>query len=206
MLQELPNSKRTVHSKCCKASIILGGQIIAPYSYKCSKCGKNTELEYDIENKPVTNLQESVHGEDGRVEKCECYGKNEDLESGLIIIHKEKCPIHKQPIVNQDYSTVTTNMDINDIRRTLMRQKFLDLREKLAEQEHRRWQEWQKYCHSKMITYPDGRIDFPQEYHSRWERQIYTPYDKLSEKEKDSDREQVDRYWPLIEEILKVLE
>lgn len=32
----------------------------------------------------------------------------------------------------------------------------------------------------------------------RWERQIATPYAELSEAEKNSDREQVDRYWPLV--------
>ena len=32
----------------------------------------------------------------------------------------------------------------------------------------------------------------------RWDRQIETPYEKLSEREKASDMEQVDRYWQLI--------
>ena len=32
----------------------------------------------------------------------------------------------------------------------------------------------------------------------RWDRQIAKPYSKLSKKEKASDREQVDRYFPLV--------
>lgn len=113
-------------------------------------------------------------------------------------------------------STFTTDMDINDIRRICLKNKFLDLREKLAELEHVRWSEWQKYLHDKTYILPDfyhktgttvqcDRIIRYKDF-EHWERQINTPYDKLSEKEKDSDREQVDRYWPLIEEILKVLQ
>lgn len=37
---------------------------------------------------------------------------------------------------------------------------------------------------------------------ARWERQIGTPYSKLSRQEQLSDLEQVDRYWPLIIELL----
>jgi hypothetical protein len=34
---------------------------------------------------------------------------------------------------------------------------------------------------------------------SRWDIQAEKPYSRLSKKEKASDMEQVDRYWPLIE-------
>jgi hypothetical protein len=38
----------------------------------------------------------------------------------------------------------------------------------------------------------------PADVIARWERQIDTSYDELTEKEKMSDREQVNKYWPLI--------
>lgn len=79
-----------------------------------------------------------------------------------------------------------------------------ELREKLAAIEHERWADWQRYVHS--VCYenkgiggePTGELTIPIEFARRWERQIETPYHELSEKEKDSDREQVDRYWQLI--------
>ena len=69
--------------------------------------------------------------------------------------------------------------------------------EELASIEHERWADWQKYCHSKMFK--DGEymcLSVPL--FERWERQIATPYSELSEEEKDSDREQVMRYWNVV--------
>ena len=77
--------------------------------------------------------------------------------------------------------------------------------EKLAAIEHERWADWQKYMHSKCVE-ADGEgmfVCFPATDYRHWERQIETAYAYLSEKEKDSDREQVDRYWPLLEETFK---
>lgn len=79
-----------------------------------------------------------------------------------------------------------------------------ELREKLAAIEHERWADWQRYVHS--VCYenkgiggePTGELIIPSELARGWERQIGTPYQELTEKEKDSDREQVDRYWQLI--------
>jgi hypothetical protein len=73
------------------------------------------------------------------------------------------------------------------------------LYEKLAAIEHERWSDWQKYVHS--VCNPDdiGNLIIPFGLVDHWERQIRTPYAKLSEKEKDSDREQVDRYWHLVQ-------
>lgn len=69
--------------------------------------------------------------------------------------------------------------------------------EKLAAIEHERWADWQKYLHSKCIRESTGLL-IPATLVKQWERQIATPYAELSEKEKESDREQVLRYWPLI--------
>ncbi len=73
-----------------------------------------------------------------------------------------------------------------------------DLFEHLAEIEHTRWADWQRYLHGLCVTNPDGSLTIPVDRVRWWERQIATPYADLSEQEKDSDREQVDRYWPLI--------
>jgi hypothetical protein len=75
-----------------------------------------------------------------------------------------------------------------------------DLREQLAAIEHERWADWQQYMHSLCHRSEDGALVIPNTLVDRWERQINTPYDQLSETEKDSDREQVDRYWHLIAE------
>lgn len=70
--------------------------------------------------------------------------------------------------------------------------------EQLAAIEHERWADWQRYAHSQGIKLHDGGILLPPPVVERWERQIATPYADLSEREKESDREQVRRYWNLI--------
>ena len=44
----------------------------------------------------------------------------------------------------------------------------------------------------------DGRLAIPADLVARWEKQIMTPYEQLSEQEKDSDREQVQRVLPVL--------
>lgn len=72
------------------------------------------------------------------------------------------------------------------------------LMEKLAAAEHERWAHWQRYMHGQGDRRPDGSLTLPAELVQRWEAQIATPYAKLSETEKESDREQVRHYLPLI--------
>ena len=77
--------------------------------------------------------------------------------------------------------------------------KILDsLIENLAAVEHERWSHWQRYIHSKGSHQPDGSLLIPAELVARWEAQIATKYADLDEREKDSDREQVRKYLPLI--------
>ncbi|WP_066519121.1 MULTISPECIES: hypothetical protein [Sphingobium] len=78
-----------------------------------------------------------------------------------------------------------------------------DLVEQLAAIEHERWSHWQLYMHSKGQKRPDGSLVFSAEAVSRWEKQATTAYADLTESEKKSDREQVDRYLPLILKTLK---
>jgi hypothetical protein len=77
-----------------------------------------------------------------------------------------------------------------------------DLLEPLAAIEHERWSHWQRYMHSKCIP-QDGALLIPAELVQRWERQLNTPYAGLTDKEKESDREQVRVYLPLIEKALR---
>lgn len=77
-----------------------------------------------------------------------------------------------------------------------------NLVEALAEIEHQRWAHWQKYLHSRCEQQSDGSMLIPAELVKKWEVQISTPYRELSEQEKQSDREQVHKYLPVIAEAL----
>jgi hypothetical protein len=80
-----------------------------------------------------------------------------------------------------------------------------ELFEKLSAIEHERWADWQTYCHSK-LKYSEYEKDgktfacyiMDAGDYEHWQDQISRDYAELSEKEKDSDREQVMRYWDLI--------
>jgi hypothetical protein len=76
---------------------------------------------------------------------------------------------------------------------------FESLVEELAALEHQRWAHWQKYVHDRGKRQPDGSIVLPPDLVARWERQINTQYADLTTEEKDSDREQVKKYRPLLE-------
>jgi len=67
-----------------------------------------------------------------------------------------------------------------------------DLIEKLAAIEHQRWSDW--HIHMVSNNNPENM--------ARWNRQAITAYKHLSEREKESDRKEVMRYWPLIAEAI----
>ena len=73
-----------------------------------------------------------------------------------------------------------------------------DLYEKLAAIQHDIWAHWQKYVHNHKLN-KDLTLSLEDVEH--WNLQIMTPYVDLTEKEKDSDREQVDKFWHLIQEL-----
>ena len=89
-------------------------------------------------------------------------------------------------------------MDQKDIRNLLH-----ELLEPLAAIEHERWSHWQQYLHSKCVPRPDGSLLIPADLVDRWQKQIDAKYDELSEHEKESDREQVRKWFPLIAAALK---
>ena len=70
--------------------------------------------------------------------------------------------------------------------------------EQLAAVEHERWSHWQRYLHSKGVRQPDGALLIPADLVARWEKQIDTKYPNLDDRERESDREQVRKYLPLI--------
>lgn len=74
--------------------------------------------------------------------------------------------------------------------------------DELAAVEHERWAHWQRYMHDKGERRPDGSLVLPRDLIERWEAQIATSYADLSEAEKESDREQVRRYIPLVSDIV----
>ena len=71
--------------------------------------------------------------------------------------------------------------------------------DQLAAIEHERWAHWQRYMHGKGIRQNDGALVIPADLVARWERQIETSFPNLPNEEKESDREQVERYLPIIE-------
>jgi hypothetical protein len=79
------------------------------------------------------------------------------------------------------------------------------LKQQLASIEHERWASWQRWMHDQCGALPGsgGALMIPAALVERWERQIVTPYEQLSEAEQRSDMEQVDRYWPLIAPALE---
>lgn len=81
--------------------------------------------------------------------------------------------------------------------------KLNELLERLASVEHDRWAHWQRYLHSQCTPVGnDGALLIPGELVHRWEAQIKTPYSALTEEQKESDRQQVRRYLPVIVEAL----
>jgi hypothetical protein len=85
-----------------------------------------------------------------------------------------------------------------------MKQEHVDqiletLIEELAAIEHRRWSHWQAFMHAQGNRQPDGSLVLTPDLVKKWDRQIATDYADLNEVEKESDREQVRQYLPLIE-------
>lgn len=84
----------------------------------------------------------------------------------------------------------------------------LELFENLSFEQQEIWSSWMAYLFSrcKPVGTP-SRDDYgyliPMVWVRRWERQINASYKEMSEEEKESDRDQVRKFWPLIEPLLK---
>ena len=58
----------------------------------------------------------------------------------------------------------------------------------MASVEHERWSGWMKYMVKRMKQRKDGTLEFDDNDFGRWMQQAITPYSRLSEEEKESDR------------------
>lgn len=79
--------------------------------------------------------------------------------------------------------------------------KPVELREKLAEQEHAQWAHWTKYMLEQLGLWkgdPGQRSDL-----ARWRRQCNTSYADLTEMEKDSDRMWADKTLEVLREHMQ---
>ena len=74
-----------------------------------------------------------------------------------------------------------------------------ELIEQLASCEHGSWARWMCYVFDIGKTNEDGSFTIPKEYVDRWLRQACTDYKELSEREKQSDRDEVAHILPIIE-------
>jgi hypothetical protein len=74
-----------------------------------------------------------------------------------------------------------------------------ELIEQLASKEHASWSHWMKYLFSVCESQPDGSVTIPAHLVERWQKQLATPYEQLTEKEKQSDRNRVTYILPIIE-------
>lgn len=76
-----------------------------------------------------------------------------------------------------------------------------ELIERLADAEHASWGRWMLYLFETCQQNPDGSVTIPPVLVGRWDRQANTPYRDLTEREKESDRDEVRRILPLIEAL-----
>lgn len=74
-----------------------------------------------------------------------------------------------------------------------------ELIEALAREEHRGWADWMNHVFDIGKTNEDGSFTIPADYVQRWLRQCCTAYKILSEREKQSDRDEVAHILPIIE-------
>jgi RyR domain. len=80
-----------------------------------------------------------------------------------------------------------------------MTEQEQELIEQLADKEHASWARWMAYLFSKCGR-SNGSLYIPESLRMHWQQQIDTPYAELSEREKQSDREEVAHILPIIEE------
>lgn len=73
-----------------------------------------------------------------------------------------------------------------------------ELREQLAALAHVQWSGWMVYLFSLSQSNGDGTITIPAGLVARWQGQIATPYAELTEREKNSDREEADKVLALL--------
>ena len=166
-------------------------QIHEPY------CKKLHVGECDCISNPPSEKQEAkicgklVHSGSGKIDGHACF-------------NKKPCPIHEKQERPMTAGEAEIASSLDKHFEESEKQEAADwerIIEKLADIEHQRWSDWQGYVHSKCQVGQYGAV-IPRELFDGWERQIQMPYDELTEREKQSDRDQVMRYWPIILELI----
>lgn len=80
-----------------------------------------------------------------------------------------------------------------------------ELREQLADEQHAIWSHWMKYMFSCGAYQSNGAWVMPAEKVERWQRQMDTPYDDLTDKEREFDRHQADKVLAVVQPELDQL-
>jgi hypothetical protein len=81
-----------------------------------------------------------------------------------------------------------------------------DFRELVAALAHEQWSGWMLYMIGKSQKKSDGSVVIPSALVERWMRQMTTAYNNLPENEKDSDRDEADRFIKLFSENQAITE
>ncbi len=76
------------------------------------------------------------------------------------------------------------------------------LREILSDSEHERWSRWQRYMFGRCTKMEDGSLVIHKDDVKHWTRQMETSYEHLSEKEKDSDRNEANVTISIVQKYL----
>jgi len=79
---------------------------------------------------------------------------------------------------------------ITAIKKGVIAADEIETREKLAAYAHEAWAGWKRHEFGKGDFNADGTWTMPAWAVTRWTRQMNTPYDELSESEKESDRKE----------------
>lgn len=69
------------------------------------------------------------------------------------------------------------------------------MNEDIANKTHEVWSDWMRHLFGKCKINEDGTATIPKEDVERWMRQMNTPYEDLSEEEKQSDRDVFKKYY-----------
>lgn len=65
---------------------------------------------------------------------------------------------------------------------------YNSLIEIMADIEHKRWSNWQKYLHSLCIENKDGSLTIPVDRVDHWKWEINAPYERLPDNLREYDR------------------
>ncbi|MEP7292285.1 MAG: hypothetical protein ABI835_10900 [Chloroflexota bacterium] len=76
-----------------------------------------------------------------------------------------------------------------------------EVREALSEVSHDIWSHWMRWMFTIGVFNEDGTWTMPAAKVVRWQGQMETPYAALTEREKDSDREQADKILAVLSQV-----